>query len=337
MHYTLLNKSISTRIICSLSNNPWYNLALEEHLLKKVKKKEIILYLWQNNNTIVIGRNQNPWKECRCKDFEESGGKIARRLSGGGAVFHDLGNLNFTFVMDKNLYNLDTQLRVILNAVNELGITANFSGRNDIVVGDKKFSGNAFYNNNTSSYHHGTILVNSNMNTLSTYLKVSKEKITSKGIESVSSRVINLKSIKKDITIDSVKESIVKNFIKIYGGNPSMEYINNNIYPLEALYNKYSSWEWIYGETPKFDVSFTNRFKWGEIDLNLKLNNGFIDSAIIYSDAMNAELIKDIEKSLNKIPFKMDNVADKLNCIDISTHDKTAIDDIKAWLETKVG
>ncbi|MEL7597730.1 MAG: lipoate--protein ligase, partial [Clostridiaceae bacterium] len=127
-----------------MSNDPWYNLALEEHLLKKVKKKEIILYLWQNNNTIVIGRNENPWKECRCKNFEEIGGKIARRLSGGGAVFHDLGNLNFTFVMDKNLDNLDTQLKVILNAVNELGITANFSGRNDIVVGLKNFAGDAF-------------------------------------------------------------------------------------------------------------------------------------------------------------------------------------------------
>ncbi len=332
----LLNNSISTRIICSLSNDPWYNLALEEHLLKKVKKKEIILYLWQNNNTIVIGRNQNPWKECRCKNFEEIGGKIARRLSGGGAVFHDLGNLNFTFVMDKNLDNLDTQLKVILNAVNELGITANFSGRNDIVVGNKKFSGNAFYNNNTSSYHHGTILVDSNMTALSTYLKVSKEKISSKAIASVSSRVINLKSIQKDITIDSVKESIVKNFIKIYGGNPPIEYINNNIYPLKTLYTKYSSWEWIYGETPKFDINFKNRFKWGEIDLNLKLNDGFIDSAIIYSDAMNAELIKDIEKCLNKIPFKIDNIKERLNCIDSSINDKTTIDDIKAWLETKL-
>lgn len=332
----LLNNSISTRIICSLSNDPWYNLALEEHLLKKVKKKEIILYLWQNNNSIVIGRNQNPWKECRCKNFEETGGKIARRLSGGGAVFHDLGNLNFTFVMDKNLDNLDTQLKVILNAVNELGITANFSGRNDIVVGNKKFSGNAFYNNNTSSYHHGTILVDSNMTALSTYLKVSKEKISSKAIGSVSSRVINLKSIQKDITIDSVKESIVKNFIKIYGGNPPIEYINSNIYPLKTLYNKYSSWEWIYGETPKFDINLKNRFKWGEIDLNLKLNDGFIDSVIIYSDAMNAELIKDIEKCLNKIPFKIDNIKERLNCIDSSINDKTSIDDIKAWLETKL-
>lgn len=131
-------------IIYSQSFNPWYNLALEEYLLNGVSDNEVILYLWQNDNTVVVGRNQNAWKECRCKLLEEEGGKLARRLSGGGAVYHDLGNLNFTFLMKDSLYDLKHQLNVILNAVKMAGIEAEFSGRNDLVVQGKKFSGNAF-------------------------------------------------------------------------------------------------------------------------------------------------------------------------------------------------
>lgn len=130
-----MNKAINTRIVESGENNPWYNLALEEYLLQKAGEGEIILYLWQNQNTVVIGRNQNAWKECRYQLLEREGGKLARRLSGGGAVFHDTGNLNFTFIMDKKLYNLEKQLEVILSAVRSLGIEAGFSGRNDLEAG----------------------------------------------------------------------------------------------------------------------------------------------------------------------------------------------------------
>lgn len=330
------NNAISTRIICSSSYNPWQNLAIEEYLLKKVKKSEVILYLWQNDNTIVIGRNQNPWKECQCKEFEEYGGKIARRLSGGGTVFHDIGNLNFTFVMDKNLYDLEKQLKVILKAVNNLGINAKFSGRNDILVDERKFSGNAFYEDESSAYHHGTILVNANMDKLSKYLKVSKEKIASKGIDSVRSRVINLKSIKPDLTIEVLKDSLISSFVEVYGGSSTVEYIKENEYTIQDLFNKYSSWEWKYGETPKFDINFVNRFKWGEIDLNLNFKNGMIDSLAIYSDAMNSKLIKDMENELINIPFKINYICEKLNNISCKADEKDIIFQIKEWLKSKI-
>ncbi len=333
--YTLHN-NISTRIICSTAYNPWHNLAIEEHLLTQVKEDEMILYLWQNDNTIVIGRNQNPWKECKCKDFEADGGKIARRLSGGGTVFHDIGNLNFTFIMDKKLYDLEKQLSVILKAVNNLGINAKFSGRNDILVGERKFSGNAFYEKANSSYHHGTILVDANMDKLSKYLKVSKEKIASKGIESVRSRVVNLKTIKDDITIDNLKDSLINSFMEIYKGGSNIECIKDE-QVIQDLYKKYSSWEWKYGETPKFDINFVNRFKWGEIDLNLNLKNGIIDSLVIYSDAMNSILIKDIENELMKIPFKMDFICNKLNNINCKIDEKNMIFEIEEWLKSKIG
>jgi len=331
-----LQNNISTKIICSKSYDPWHNLAFEEYLLEKVKENEIILYLWQNNNTIVVGRNQNPWKECRCKDFEEDGGKIARRLSGGGTVFHDIGNLNFTFVMDKKIYDLEKQLRVILEAVNNLGIEAKFSGRNDILAGERKFSGNAFYEKEKSSYHHGTILVDANMDKLSKYLKVSKEKIASKGIESVRSRVVNLKTLKEDITIEKLKESLISSFFEIYKGESNIEYVEDKKI-IEDLYKKYSSWGWKYGETPKFDINFINRFTWGEIDLNLNLKDGMIDSIVIYSDAMNSILIKDIEYELLNTSFKMEFISKKLDNINCKIDEKNMISEIKKWLKSKIG
>lgn len=329
--------TVTTRIICSSSYNPWYNLAVEEFLLNDVKSNEIILYLWQNDNTIVIGRNQNPWKECLCKVFEDDGGKIARRLSGGGAVYHDLGNLNFTFIMDKNLFNLEKQLSVILESVNKLGINAHFSGRNDILVDERKFSGNAFYENEHSSYHHGTILVDANINKLSKYLKVSKEKIISKGIDSVRSRVVNLKTINDDITIKDISNSLINSFIEIYGGQLTVEYIKENDNKISNIFNKYSSWDWIYGETPKFDINFINRFTWGEIDLNINLKDGVIDSLIIYSDAMNSNLIKEIENKLLKTPFKINSISDKLNNIKNNVYEKNIIYEIIEWLKGKIG
>lgn len=331
-----MHNTISTRIISSTSYNPFYNLAIEEYLLTKVKDNEIILYLWQNENTIVIGRNQNPWKECMCKAFEIDGGKIIRRLSGGGAVFHDRGNLNFTFIMDKKVYDLEKQLSVILKAVNNLGIDAKFSGRNDILVGEKKFSGNAFYEKLNSSYHHGTILVDADMDKLSKYLKVSKEKIASKGVESVRSRVVNLKTIKEDITIEKLKESLINSFNEIYKGDSNIEYVKDG-YDIKDLYEKYSSWEWKYGQTPKFDINFVKRFKWGEIDLNLNLKNGIIDSLVIYSDAMNSILIKDIENELLKTPFKMDAICKKLNNVICKIDEKDMILEIEEWLKSKIG
>ena len=131
-------------IVITTSFNPWFNLAIEEFLVNNVKDDETILYLWQNKDTVVIGSNQNPWKECDVNKIEEDKVKLARRLSGGGAVYHDIGNLNFTFIMKKYKYDEDKQLNVVLNAINSFGMEAKFSGRNDLLLSGKKFSGNAY-------------------------------------------------------------------------------------------------------------------------------------------------------------------------------------------------
>ena len=197
------------KYVITTETNPYKNLALEEYLLKQVGETEVILYLWQNEKTIVIGKNQNPWKECKVAELEANGGRLVRRLSGGGAVFHDLGNLNFTFLATKENINVEKQLEVIVRAVNHLGISAEKSGRNDITVEGRKFSGNAFYSEGNQSYHHGTILVNVDMSMLSRYLNVSKDKLVSKGVESVRSRVTNLTEYNVDLDIQRMKEVLI--------------------------------------------------------------------------------------------------------------------------------
>ena len=140
------------------STDPFYNLAIEQHLLDIVPKGSCILYLWQNKHTVVIGKNQNCWKECKMQELADDGGRMVRRLSGGGAVYHDLGNLNFTCVTHKEDYDVARQLDVILTALHALGIHAEKSGRNDLHVDGRKFSGNAFYDNGSRCFHHGCTL-----------------------------------------------------------------------------------------------------------------------------------------------------------------------------------
>lgn len=329
------SKTLITKIICSSSTDPWYNLALEEYLLEIVKKNEIYLYLWQNKDTVVIGRNQNPWKECRCKVFEDNGGKLARRLSGGGAVYHDLGNLNFTFIMDKDIYNLNRQLQVIIDAVKGLGINAEFSGRNDITVDGKKFSGNAYYFKELAAYHHGTILVDTDFEKLINYLQVSQEKIVSKGIDSVRSRVVNLKSIDSEINIKSVKNSIKTSFITNYGGN-GRELEINNCERLKEIYEKYSSWEWRYGQTPNFDLIFSKRFNWGGIEVGFELRDGYIVSSNIYSDSLAADLIQNISNELKDIPLDINIIVKRISGVMVRNKDEQLIiKDICSWLKTK--
>ncbi len=326
----------NTKIYCSTAHDPWYNLAFEEYLLERVGKDEVILYLWQNDNTVVIGRNQNAWKECRCELFEKEGGKLARRLSGGGAVYHDLGNLNFTFLMGKENYNLKKQLKVILEAVRDRGIDAEFSGRNDLIVDNKKFSGNAFYFGNKAAYHHGTILVDTDFSKMVEYLQVSEEKIKSKGIDSVRSRVINLRELESNLTIDDMKRAMAVSFSKIYGGEPEIEEVNTEKFSgSKDLYNKYSSWEWRYGRTPDFDITFEKRFDWGDIEVGLKASQGHIEEAEVYSDAMEADLIEEIAEVLVGIPFKKDKILETIASIDVDTEKENILNDIKGWLQKR--
>ncbi len=280
-------------------NDPHYNLAVEQHLLETVKEGQCILYLWQNQNTVVIGRNQNPWKECRTTLLSEEGGKLARRLSGGGAVFHDLGNLNFTFLVPQSDYDLDRQLNVIQQAVCSLGISAERSGRNDILAEGRKFSGNAFYKNGRQAYHHGTLLVNVDMQKLGRYLTPSKAKLQAKGVDSVRSRVVNLTELNPEVTIDSLKAALKEAFSQVYGCEVSVlreEDLDQN--HIARLTERNRSWEWNYGQDLPFSVECEDRFPWGSVQARLQVEAGIIRQVKLYSDAMDAFLVPQWEEKL---------------------------------------
>ncbi len=310
---------------------PFPNMALEEYLLLQVGPDECILYLWQNKNTVVIGRNQNCWKECRVAQLEESGGYVARRLSGGGAVFHDTGNLNFTFLARKAAYDVPRQTEVILRAVSSFGIDARRSGRNDITVDGRKFSGNAFYQTGDRCYHHGTILINADIPMLSHYLHVSAEKLRSKGVDSVKSRVVNLCDINPDITVEKMKARLITAFEEVYGVTPEpigRDEINQA--ELERLTRKFSDDTWRFGRPIPFTCQLEKRFAWGEIQLQLHVHGGQIVEAAVFSDAMNAELISRIPAALQGVFFSSDLLSEALgqiSCADEAERDMTS--DIK--------
>ncbi|WP_032122954.1 lipoate--protein ligase [Clostridium amazonitimonense] len=329
----MLNRDLIGRIIYSNSFNPWFNLALEEYLLENAKDNEIIFYLWQNANTVVIGSNQNPWKECNIEALNNEEGKLARRLSGGGAVYHDMGNLNFTFITSKDNFNIEKQLSVIIDAVGKFNVEALFSGRNDIEVEGKKFSGNAFYYGEENSYHHGTLLLDVDKSKLSRYLQVSKEKIQSKGIDSVKSRVVNLKELNSDIDISSLKKALVESFKKIYSLNAG-EFIaeEEKFNEIKELYKKYSSWQWIYGETPIFHIKYEKRLSFGSIDINLNVSKGIINEVKVYSDALKTSLPYAIEKALKGINFEKASVLMPLKNIKDESIQKE-MEEIVLWLQ----
>ena len=313
----------------SVSLDPTLNLAIEEALLLK-EESSPALFLWQNANTVVIGHGQNAWKECRTDLLKEEGGTLVRRTTGGGAVYHDLGNLNFSFIMPKRIYDVVRQLKVIQKAVEHFGVEAEVSGRNDIVIKESgaKFSGNAFRHLPKSSLHHGTILCRVDMHNLGRYLVPSDEKLKAKGVESVRSRVENLSDRAQGMDIASLKEALFEAFTEEYGPGEHRDWqlaIERD--QIEELQLKYRSWEWTFGRTPSFDISLIRRFDWGQAELLLSMRQGKIYEARCYTDANDPDLGGRIAGRLIGVPFVPSDLAAALK-------DKgwPQDDDIADWL-----
>ncbi len=283
---------------------PYKNLAVEEFLLDHVEKGQVILYLWQNKNTIVIGKNQNAWKECKTGELERDGGHLVRRLSGGGAVYHDLGNLNFTFLVSKEDYDLEKQMEVILVAARKLGLDALKSGRNDITIDGKKFSGNAFFERGGKCYHHGTLMVNVVMEDLQRYLNVDQEKLKSKSVDSVRARVANLSEFYPGLSITLLKEKLLEAFSEVYGIKPESKLWEQ--LPLDEIKvreQRFSSWDFIFGRKIPFEYEIAKRFLWGDVNMKVHVDSGKIKDILIYSDAMVQTPIEEIPSILIGLDF----------------------------------
>jgi lipoate-protein ligase A len=313
------------------NTDPYQNIALEKYILDHLNPGDCVLYLWQNKNTVVIGRNQNAWAECRTTLLEQEGGKMARRLSGGGAVFHDMGNLNFTFLLKDEDYDVDKQLSVIQTALAGLGLHAEKSGRNDLLVEGRKFSGNAFYHRNGNAYHHGTLLVSADMEKLSRYLTPPKAKLEAKGVASVRSRVANLTEFVPELTCDQLRKFMTKAFTEVYG-LPCCELVLNQeaADEINATAEQLSGWEWLFGSRLPFSFSCEGKFDWGWIQLQLQVESGQVLEAQVYSDAMDWELPDAVSNCLKGCKFSQ---ADLCQAIQKNITDTTVAADLCKLIE----
>ena len=295
------------RLSCIFSpgTDPCQNLALEEYLLGLVEPDECILYLWQNQKTVVVGRNQNCWRECRVTQLEADGGQLARRLSGGGAVFHDLGNLNFTFLMPRADFDVEKQTEVILQAVRSFGIPAERTGRNDLTVGGRKFSGHAYYRTDRACYHHGTLLMHADTEQMEKYLSVSREKLQAKSVDSVRSRVCSLDEFNPDVRVSTLETALLIALSEVYV-LPISPLADERIErdALDALTEKYASPDWRYGRKMPFEYELGRRFDWGELQLRLHVENGRIADAEACSDALDTVFPELIRTALCGVPFE---------------------------------
>jgi len=311
-------------IYISNSFDPAINLATEEYFMEICKENEIIMYLWQNEKTVVIGKHQNPLKECNVKSIKDNKIHLVRRKSGGGAVFHDLNNLNFTFIAHKRHYDEKKQFNVILRAIKEYGINGCHTGRNDLTVNQKKFSGNAFMHQDNVSCHHGTLLVDAKIDELGLYLTPPELKLQSKGIDSVRSRVANLKEFNPTITVDNLKDNLMRAFDKTYGGilcnkkMPSFQMISEYV-------DKYNDWDWIFAESPKATVKQAKTFSWGNFAIEMAIKNGLITNCIISTDSLLDEPFLEFQNIL---------IGKKFRCDDITTliHDVFEEEQVKCEL-----
>ena len=270
------------------SSNPYYNLAMEQMLFSEVKSGEGIIFLWQNDNTVVIGQNQNPWSECNCRFLEEDGGHLARRLSGGGCVFHDKGNLNFTFICYSENYDVTRQLKVIQGACALAGIETQISGRNDIIADSRKFSGNAFYNSQGKSYHHGTILIDTDFDKIKRYLTPSEKKLSAKGVKSVQSRVVNLTEFCPDLTCEMMKEYMISSFEDIYGMKTEPTSVDKKeiallreLYEYERMFAEKLLGDFQNGQDRVFKMQYI-QYEWVRISFELARRNLWFNSGILY-------------------------------------------------------
>ena len=324
----------SIKTIFSSGTDPYRNIALEEFLLRHETPGEAVLYLWQNRRTVVIGRNQNARRECRTEELSRGGGFLARRLSGGGAVYHDLGNLNFTFLARGADYDLEKQLSVILRAVRALGADAEKDGRNDLTVSGRKFSGCAFYRSGELRYHHGTLLVSADLNDLSRYLNPDPEKLAGRGVRSVRARVGNLAEFCPGLTVSELSRALVQSFGEVYGLTPERLVLSaQELCEAERRAEFFASPEWLYGAEPPAASALSRRFPWGGLELRFETDRGRLRRVRLYSDGMDADFLAALPSSLEGCSDAPEALSSRIAAIPCETElQKQMLDGLLALL-----
>lgn len=293
----------------SPSRDAYLNLAQDEFFLTHLPPDTHLLYCYINDNAVIIGRNQNAFAECDLAAMNADSVQLVRRITGGGAVYHDCGNLNFSFLSPADCYDTDVQDEIILSALRSLGIDAEKNGRNDFSVNGRKFSGNAFGGKGQNKVRHGTLLIDSDLTRLSHYLTVSAKKLRAKGVSSVRSRVCNLREFAPDLTAYRGAEAILRAFESHYGLTAeTLTLSNEDKAEIAALRDRRASFDWVMGEAPAFDYSFEERFSFGMANLCLSVADGVITRADLYTDALDTTLPDTLRTALTGTIFTPESV-----------------------------
>lgn len=298
------------------TTSPYFNLAAEEYFLKKDSEDKLIL--WQNDNTIVIGRNQSTFTEINLSRAEELKVNIVRRMSGGGAVYHDLGNLNYTYITKSSgddFLNFKKFTKPVIDVLKSLGVDATLSGRNDMLIDGKKFSGNAQYVYKDMLLHHGTLMFNTSVNILSKVLNVNELKIKSKGIASVKSRVTNI-SEHSDITIDEFCSLLFKS-----AEGTRYELTPTDIFEIEKLRKeKYETWEWNFGYSPKHSFKNEKLFPCGIVSVSIDAKDGKIADIKFSGDFFGKCDVSEFEQALTGVRHNHSNLLSHLEKLSVGDY-----------------
>ncbi|HGD5914677.1 TPA: lipoate--protein ligase [Streptococcus agalactiae] len=313
------------KYIVNTSNDPAYNVALEAYAFQKLTDIDEIFILWINEPAIIIGRHQNTIQEINKEFIDKNGIHVVRRLSGGGAVYHDLNNLNYTIISNntqEGAFDFQTFSKPVIDTLAKLGVKAEFTGRNDLEINGQKFAGNAQAYYKGRMMHHGCLLFDVDMSVLGQALKVSKDKIESKGIKSVRARVTNIVDHLSDkITVQEFSDAILAQMKEEY---PEMdEYILSDaeLSEIQAMRdNQFATWDWTYGKAPEYTIERGVRYPAGKITTYANVENSTIKSVKIFGDFFGVKPVDDIEKMLEGVRYDYKDVLAALKTVDTSQY-----------------
>ncbi|MDC2863735.1 lipoate--protein ligase [Bacillus sp. BP-3] len=302
--------------------DPTINLAIEEYCVKNLDINETYLLFYMNEPSIIIGKNQNTVEEINADYVREKGIHVVRRLSGGGAVYHDLGNLNFSFITKDDgdsFHNFKKFTEPVTVALGKLGINAELSGRNDILAEGRKISGNAQFATKGRMFSHGTLLFDSEIDHVVSALNVKLDKIQSKGIKSIRSRVANIAEfLNEKVTIEEFKQILLENIFEGESEIPTYELTEEDWKEIHKISEeRYRNWDWNYGKSPKFNLQHTHRFPVGQVDVRLEVQKGVVSECKIYGDFFGALDVRDIEERLSGKVFDKEAFAVALADVEV--------------------
>ncbi|MCK1160032.1 lipoate--protein ligase [Streptococcus uberis] len=313
------------KYIVNKSNNPAYNIALEAYAFRELLSEDEIFILWINEPAIIIGKHQNTIQEINKEYIDAHGIHVARRLSGGGAVYHDLNNLNYTIISNKSeegAFDFKTFSQPVIETLADLGVKAEFTGRNDLEINGKKFCGNAQAYYKGRMMHHGCLLFDVDMTVLGDALKVSKDKIESKGIKSVRARVTNiLDELPEKITVNEFSDKILAKMKETY---PDMtEYVlsEDELAKIQkSADEQFGNWDWVYGKAPEYTIERNVRYPAGKINTFANVEKSMIKNIKIYGDFFGIKDVQDIEELLVGTRYENKDVLEKLKTIDTTQY-----------------